>query len=49
MRKEFMKLVVEVFDKHCDSSLSTLMYYLLDHTVENIRGLEMLYVLHSSL
>lgn len=36
----FKRLLVNIFDDHCDSRLYTLKYHLLDHVVEDMRGLD---------
>lgn len=35
--REFKIVLIETIDKHCGSVPSTLKYYLLDYTVEDIR------------
>lgn len=46
--EEFKKLLVNVFDWHCDSGLYALKDHLPEHMLEDIRRLETLYVLDSS-
>lgn len=35
--KGFKRLLVETFDEHCDSSLYTIKYHLLDHFLKDLR------------